>query len=720
MEDKILNLIKKAMTIEEIKVALNIENSTEFKKLVKTLNLLIDKANLVIVDDKYDLAVNNGYLKGILSINKKGFGFVAVENLTEDIYIPKNEKANGLHGDLVLVKISNYTKEGLRTEGKIVKILERNCKFLIGTFLMRSNIVKLDDKIFAPSVKINNNFVEAIDLHKVKVKITDYYNGKMEGDIVEIIGHINDPGIDILSLVYKHNFSPIFPKDVLEQVSRCTEVSENELQNRADLRDKMFITIDGADAKDLDDAVCLEKINGNYLLSVSIADVSHYVKEGSVLDKEALKRSTSVYLVDRVVPMLPHKLSNGICSLNPNVDRLTLTCEMEIDSSGKVINHRIYQSVINSKYRMTYENVSGILKGDKEIQNKYAEITHLFYQMNKLKKVLNKRRDSRGSINFETIEPKIIVDEKGFPTEIIIKERGESEKIIEEFMLVANETIAEHFHWLDLPFIYRVHEEPNQTKLRTLLRLTSTLGYHIKGTANGIHQTALQELLKEIENKPEAKVINTLMIRSMAKAKYSEQSLGHYGLATNFYTHFTSPIRRYPDLIVHRLIREYLVKEKVTALNIKHFDLLIPEIAVQTSKKERDAISCERDVVSLKMTEYMVDKVGEEFKSVVSSVTSFGIFVELDNGVEGLVHINDMKDDYYEFHQDRYILLGKRTKKMYTIGNIVKVRCLNANVNEARIDFEIVLKGAANKVTAKEGKNYAKGKRKRSHPKQKS
>ncbi|XMB67349.1 ribonuclease R [Mycoplasmatota bacterium zrk1] len=722
MKERLLELITKPTTIEELKNVLAITDASNFKLLVKSLNELEDEGYLVINGDYYDLAINHGVYIGELTINKKGFGFLETESLKDDIYIPKSDLSNAMHRDKVLVKVTRDKGHGLKTEGKVIRILERKNEYIIGTFIENrdNGYVKPDDSIFAKRIQIvKKKSLGAVTNHKVRVKIVDYFKDLIKGEVVEILGHKNDPGMDILSIVYKHHFRPEFPKEVLKEIEDINEVSEYDLDNRVDLRDKLFITIDGADAKDLDDAVCLERKGENFVLSVSIADVSYYVKEDSKLDKEALKRSTSVYLVDRVIPMIPHKLSNGICSLNPNVDRLTLTCEMELDKHGTVINHDIYQSVINSKYRMTYTEVNDILKGDKETQTKYANIVSLFYDMNRLAKVLNSRRSKRGSINFETNEPKILVDETGFPIEIFVRDREDSEKLIEEFMLVANETVAEHFHWLNYPFIYRVHEEPNEDKLKNLFKLTGMLGFKVKGTTNSVHPSALQDLLKSIEGLPEERVINTLMLRSMAKAKYSNQSLGHYGLASKFYTHFTSPIRRYPDLMVHRLIREFIINENVDRRSIKHYDLIMPEIANQTSKKERDAVNCERDVDSMKMAEYMIDKVGQEFEGIVSSVTSFGMFVEVDRAIEGLVHINDMKDDYYEYHQDRYILVGRRSKKVYTIGDKVKIKCINANKEEAKIDFELI-SGKERRARRTEGERNAQRRGKNNRSKQKS
>ena len=680
MKEKIISKINKMTSIQELqKIA---GNSGDFKELIKALNELVDDGYLIQKGDNYDLAKNHNIYAGIITINKKGFGFVETE-MPDDIFVPMREVNNAMHSDKVLVQVV-HKAHGLKAEGKVLRVIKRNNPELIGIY--KDGVVIPDNSLYS-SCKIEGHH-SAVNGHKVIVRITDYYNNILKGNIQEIIGHSNDPGIDIISLIFKHKFNPEFPQRVLDETTSINE--ETELGNRTDLRDKMFITIDGADAKDLDDAVCLERNGDLYKLYVSIADVTHYVTENSELDKEALKRSTSVYLVDRVVPMLPHKLSNGICSLNPHVDRLTLTCEMDVDANGKVVNHTIYESVINSKYRMTYKDVNLVLNGDIDATTKYAEITHLFHDMNKLRGILNDRRQKRGSINFETNDPMIIVDKTGKPIDVVLRHREESEKIIEEFMLLANETVAEHFHWMELPFIYRIHDEPDESKLNGLIKLTKMLGFDIKGVQNGVHPQILQELLHEVESKPGAHAINTMMLRSMAKAKYSEVSSGHFGLATEFYAHFTSPIRRYPDLMVHRLIRTFLVNKDLSKKNIKHYELLMPEIASQTSRRERDAISCERDVTSMKMAEYMMDHIDEKFDGIVSSVTGFGMFVELLNGVEGLVHINDMKDDYYEYLQDRYILLGRRTKKVYTIGDQIKVKCINANKKEAKVDFMLV------------------------------
>lgn len=449
------------------------------------------------------------------------------------------------------------------------------------------------------------------------------------------------------------------------------------------------MTIDGDDAKDLDDAISLKKLdNGNYQLGVHIADVSYYVEEGSALDKEAINRGTSIYLVDRVIPMLPHKLSNGICSLNPNVDRFTISCIMEINGKGKVIDHKIIPSIIHSSYRMTYNNVNKILDGDFPLQQQYKDVVPMFFLMEELAMILRKARDQRGSIDFDVNEGKVIVDKNGKAIDVVLRQRGTSDKIIEEFMLKANETIAEHFKWLDLPFIYRVHEYPKEKKLTQFQSIIKPLGYTIKGSLGNIYPKELSKIVEMSKGTDEHTIISTLLLRCMQKARYDEQCLGHYGLADEYYTHFTSPIRRYPDLLVHRLIRNYLFEERFD--KAKHFDKIIPQLAEQSSNMERRAIDIEREVEDMKMAEYMSHHIGEEFEGMISSVTSFGFFVELPNTIEGLVHISDLLDDYYVYDEKTLMLVGERTKKQFKISDKVKVRVVSCNTKEKTIDFELV------------------------------
>lgn len=519
-----------------------------------------------------------------------------------------------------------------------------------------------------------------------------------EGEIETILGHKNDPGIDILSVIHKHGLPGDFPADAMEQASSTPDtIDEKDLKDRRDLRDQVIVTIDGADAKDLDDAVTVTKLDdGSYKLGVHIADVSHYVTENSPIDKEALERGTSVYLVDRVIPMIPHRLSNGICSLNPKVDRLTLSCEMTINSQGQVTEHEIFQSVIKTTERMTYSDVNQILvDDDEELKQKYEPLVPMFKDMERLAQILRDKRMNRGAVDFDFKEAKVLVDEEGAVKDVVIRERSVAEKLIEEFMLVANETVAEHFHWMNVPFIYRIHEEPNAEKLQKFLEFVTTFGYVVKGTAGDIHPRALQSILDAVRDRPEETVISTVMLRSMKQAKYDPQSLGHFGLSTEFYTHFTSPIRRYPDLIVHRLIRTYLINGKVDEATQEKWAERLPDIAEHTSTMERRAVDAERETDDLKKAEYMLDKIGEEFDGMISSVTNFGMFVELPNTIEGLVHVSFMTDDYYRFDEQHFAMIGERTGNVFRIGDEITVKVVDVNKDERNIDFEIVgMKGS--------------------------
>ncbi|MDF2699466.1 MAG: ribonuclease [Haloplasmataceae bacterium] len=702
MKNQILELINnpnyERMTLNEIAALINVVEAEAFKELVKTFVSLEDDYILYRdKNDRYDLLERFGFKKGVLQVHKKGFGFVTlVDDDSKDVFIPKTAMNGAMNKDVVLLTISKR-KSGNNLEGEIIKVIERGMTSTIGVYQEDKNVgyVTSDDNRFTSKIIINkNNSKGAMPDHKVKVEIIKFLeNNIVEGKIVEILGHKNDPGIDILSVVYKHGLSTIFSEMALEQAEHIKdEVTEEDFKGRRDLRDQLIVTIDGEDAKDLDDAVTVTKLeNGNYKLGVHIADVSYYVRENDWIDKEAFKRGTSVYLVDRVIPMIPHRLSNGICSLNPNVNRLVISCEMEINQIGDVVKYEIFPGVIKTVERMTYTNVNNILvHHDKEVMKRYEYLLPMFNAMNELFDILNKRRKKRGAINFETNEARIIVDEFGKPYDVKLRTRDVAEKIIEEFMLAANETIAENFHWLNYPFIYRVHESPKEEKLKRFFQLLNALGYVVKGRENTVHPKAFQEILEKVENQKEAAVINTMLVRSMAKAKYSEQSLGHYGLATKFYTHFTSPIRRYPDTIVHRLIRELLFETKTDENNLERWTVLIKDIALQTSKCERTAVDCERDVDDMKKAEYMQDKIGQEFEGIISSVTNWGIYVELPNTIEGLVHVLDMTDDYYDFDEKTMSLIGERTKKIYRIGDEVKVKVSAANKEEGEIDFEIV------------------------------
>ena len=685
-----------AMTIEELVEYLQIEGPEGFKQFVKLMVALEDEGIVVrSKNDRYDLARELGFYKGIISMHPKGFGFVAIDDM-DDVYIRSEDLKGALHKDTVLVKILPSSK-GDSLEGEVVQVLERGMKEFIGTYyeIKQVGYVKPDNSRYHAVIAIPKNKSKgAVKDHKVRVRTIDYLeNNVVKAEVLEILGHKNDPGIDILSVVYKYDIVPEFAPDALAQAAAIpNELDADSYKGRRDLRGETIVTIDGDDAKDLDDAVHVRKLdNGNYLLGVSIADVSYYVTEGSPLDREAYFRGTSVYLVDRVIPMIPHRLSNGICSLNPQVDRLTITCEMEISPQGEVVSHEIFPSVINTTERMTYNHVNLILKGeDQEILKRYEELVPLFEDMYELSKILRESRHERGSIDFDLDEAKIIVDEYGFPTGVELRDRGIAERIIEDFMLAANETVAEHFHWMDVPFIYRVHEHPKPEKLERFYKLARALGYEIKGTKDHVHPKALQMITEAVQGKPEHAAINTMMLRSLQKAKYSEESLGHFGLAAEYYTHFTSPIRRYPDLIVHRLIRRYLFEQDLSNETITYYNGIMPEIGQQTSKRERDAIDAEREVEDMKKAEYMTQFIDEEFEGVISSVTKWGMYVELPNTVEGLVHVNDLTDDFYEFDEDNLALVGRRTKTVYKLGDVVKVVVAAASKEERTIDFQLV------------------------------
>ena len=685
-----------AMTIDELVEYLQIEGTEGFKQFVKLMVSLEDEGIVVrSKNDRYDLARDLGYYKGIISIHPKGFGFVEIDDM-DDVYVRSEDLNGALHKDTVLVKILP-TSKGDSLEGEIAQVLERGMTEFIGTYyeIKQVGYVKPDNSRYHAVVAIPKNKSKgAVKDHKVRVRIVDYLeNNVVKAEVTEILGHKNDPGIDILSVVYKYDIVPEFSKEALQQAAEIpNEPDPESYKGRRDLRGETIVTIDGDDAKDLDDAVHVRMLdNGNYLLGVSIADVSYYVTEGSPLDREAFFRGTSVYLVDRVIPMIPHRLSNGICSLNPQVDRLTITCEMEISPEGDVVSHEIFPSIIKTTERMTYNHVNRILIDENpELCERYEALVPTFKLMYDLSKILREKRHDRGSIDFDLEESKIVVDEYGFPIDVVLREREIAERIIEDFMLAANETVAEHFHWMDVPFIYRVHEHPKPEKLERFYKLARALGYEIKGTKDHVHPKALQMITEAVHGKPEHAAISTMMLRSLQKARYSEESLGHFGLAAEFYTHFTSPIRRYPDLIVHRLIRRYLFDQDLSKETLDYYAATMPEIGEQTSKRERDAIDAEREVEDMKKAEYMTQFIDEEFEGVISSVTKWGMYVELPNTVEGLVHVNDLTDDYYEFDEDNLALIGRRTKTIYKIGDIVKVVVVAASKEERTIDFQLV------------------------------
>lgn len=705
LQQRLLELMKsqeyKPMTVSEIEDVFGMIEAEEFKELVKTL-VKMEAQGYVVRSraNRYGLPERMNLLRGRFIGHAKGFGFVAPEEEgMDDIFIPPHEINGALNGDTVLIRVLNESS-GDRREGTITKIVERSKTTFVGTYQANRGfgfVIPDDKKLNMDIYVAKEDTLGAVDGHKVVVEVTAWPDEikSASGMVTKILGHKNDPGVDILSILYKYDIPPEFPQEVVDAAGQVSdEVSEQDLIGRRDLRNEVIVTIDGADAKDLDDAVTVTKnADGTYKLGVHIADVSHYVAEGSVLDQEAYERATSVYLTDRVIPMIPHRLSNGICSLNPQVDRLTLSCEMTIDGSGQVVQHEIFQSVINTTERMTYTDVYKILEEPDEhpeLLQRYDQLVPMFQQMAELAAILRQKRMARGAIDFDFKESKVLVNEEGWPTDIVLRERTVAERLIEEFMLAANETIAEHFHWMELPFLYRIHEDPKPEKLQRFFEFVTNFGLVIKGTGNSVHPKALQEIIRSIEGMPEEPVISTMLLRSLQQAKYYPESLGHFGLSTDYYTHFTSPIRRYPDLIVHRLIRTYLINGDTSKETVFKWQQAMDEIADHTSERERRAVEAERDTDALKKAQFMFDKIGEEFVGMVSSLTNFGMFVELPNTVEGLVHISNMTDDYYRFDDRQMVLIGERTGRQFHIGDEVTVRVANVVIEESSIDFEVV------------------------------
>ncbi|OEH87039.1 ribonuclease R [Desulfuribacillus stibiiarsenatis] len=688
------------MTVDELYESFDGEDSEDLKDLMKLLNDLESEGKVIRTRaNTYGLPDRMNLVVGKVQAHAKGFCFVMSEDKSyPDIYVSSENTNNAMHKDRVLVRLLS-TKEGARQEGQIIRIIERANKLVVGTFFSSRNygFVVPDDKrlankdIFIPKEEI----LDAQDGYKVVIEITQYPEGRnsAEGKIIEVLGHINTPGVDILSVIRKHGIPEKFPPEALAEAEQVPDtISEAELEGRKDLRNKKIVTIDGEDAKDLDDAVSIEKLeNGNFLLGVSIADVSYYVKEDSALDQEAFRRGNSTYLVDRVIPMLPERLSNGICSLNPRVDRLTMTCEMEINEEGKVVRYEIFPSVIRTQERMTYTNVRKIVEDqDPELMERYSDLVEELMMLAQLKDILRNRRMERGAIDFDFEETKIIVDLEGKPIDLVKRERSTAEKIIEECMLIANETVAEHFHWLNIPFIYRVHEDPAMEKLFAFNEFVHNFGYFLRGLSNKVHPKALQQIIEQVSGTNEEKIINTVLLRSMKQARYDVESIGHFGLAAQYYTHFTSPIRRYADLIVHRMIRKTLTSPAMSDQSLSKLAKKLQVIGEQTSERERISIDAERETNDLKKVEYMEDRVGEEFDGIVTSVANFGMFVELENSVEGMVHISYLTDDYYNYHEKAYSLIGERTGRTYRIGDPVRVRLIKASKQERTLDFSVI------------------------------
>jgi len=705
IKEKIVEFMRESayspMLEEELISALEVEKKE--KQVFAQLLVEMEQEGLIIKTRKkrYGVPERMGLIVGRLESHSRGYGFVVSElEEVRDVFIPSNFMNGGMNRDKVIARISDTGTNSKKSEGEIIRILERANSEVVGTYEDSRNFgfVVPDDKklsmdIFIP--KAERNGAKTGD--KVVCEITKWPEARRnpEGIIVEVLGHKDSVGTDILAIMRQYKLDPDFPEEVMNEVNEIPEeIPQDEIKRRRDLRDLKMVTIDGADAKDLDDAVSVEKLsNGNYRLGVHIADVAHYVREGTELDNEAVKRATSVYLVDRVIPMLPKKLSNGVCSLNPHIDRLTLTCFMEIDSKGRVVNHEILESVIKINERMVYEDVSKILESSEpELMDRYKDLIDDFKTMEELFKILNKRRDDRGAIDFDFPESKVILDEKGKPIEIKKYERRVANRIIEEFMLVCNETVSEHYHSIDAPFVYRIHEEPSLERIEEFNKFIHNFGYHLKGLTEEIHPKMLQDLLKKIEGTKEEVLINTLMLRSLRKARYAPNNLGHFGLAAKFYSHFTSPIRRYPDLMIHRIIKEHL-QGKLTGKRAEKLKGTVAYISDQSSARERVADEAERETVDLKKAEYMQERIGEVFDGIVSGITSFGMFVELGNTIEGMVRLSSLVDDYYIYNSEHHSLTGERSKKTYRIGDEVTIQVARVDIMQKEIDFNLIEKG---------------------------
>ena len=680
------------MKLKELAILLNVPKEQR-EELKQVLNLLLAEGK-ISVSKKGKFGKAEAFaLVGVFSGNARGFGFVAIEGQEEDVFIPADRTGGALHGDKVQIVIDSERRGG-RPEGTVVRILEHANETLVGTyqkgkgygFVVPDN-QKISKDIFIPQGCDQG----AVSGHKVMVKIKDFgekKGKKPEGVITEILGHIHDPGVDILSIVRAYDLPEEFPGAVKTQLKQIPdEVTKDSWAGRKDLRDLPTVTIDGEEAKDLDDAISIERAGDGYLLGVHIADVSHYVQEHTPLDEEAFKRGTSVYLVDRVIPMLPHKLSNGICSLNEGEDRLALSCLMEIDSQGNVTGHEIAETVIRSDRRMTYTAVNAIVTDhDPQVTAEYAEFAEMFLLMKELADILRKKRHARGSIDFDFPESKIVLDEKGKPLEIKAYERNAATRIIEDFMLLANETVAEDYFWQELPFLYRTHDKPDEDRMKRLGTFINNFGYVLRMPGGQVYPKEIQKLLDKVEGTPEELLISRLTLRSMKQAKYTTENTGHFGLAARYYTHFTSPIRRYPDLQIHRIIKESL-HGGLTGKRISHYEKILPQVAVQTSALERRADEAERETDKLKKVQYMERFIGQEFEGVISGVTSWGFYVELPNTVEGLVHISELRDDYYVFLEERYELSGEMTGKTYKLGQTIRVQLTGCDRFSKTLDF---------------------------------
>lgn len=703
-EQKILDLMKddeyRPMKAKEIAMIMRVPKK-EYNDFLEALGKLelefkIEKNR----KNRYKITEKT-YYDGIYRKNQKGFGFVRIEGQDDEIYISKENSLNALNGDRVLIEILEEKNKVKNAEGRVAKILKHEKDTIVGIFQNNKTFgfVIPDDKNFGTDIYISkNNFGKARNNHKVLVKITKYpQKGKnAEGKIIEVLGNVNEAGVDMLSLIKEHSLPSTFPDEVVQEAKKCgNQVDKKDIPNRIDLRGQTIFTIDGADAKDLDDAVKVSKLeNGNYRLDVHIADVSYYVKENSLLDQEALIRGTSIYMLGRVIPMLPRELSNGICSLNAGEDRFTLSCSMEINEKGNVVSSEVYKAIINVTERMTYEDVQKIIDAsDKEVMKRYETYIQEFKLMEELALILKNKRMEQGYLNLDIPESKIDLDIDGRVTNISKYETSFANEIIEQFMLSANETIAEKFFWLDAPFIYRVHEEPDLEKVQELNKFLFNFGMKIKANKDNIYPKEFSKILEEIKGKEEEKVVSNLVLRTLKVARYEAENKGHFGIASKYYCHFTSPIRRYPDLFIHRIISKYLEENyDVSQKWVETYKQEAIDRAKQSSEREKIATQVEREAEDIKKAEYMESRIGEEYEGIVSSITSFGMFVELENTVEGLIRFENLDDEYFIYDEDRKRLIGERTNITYKIGDKVKIRVISANKLLRQIDFEIISK----------------------------
>ena len=701
MKEEILSYLreKKEASIDELAQGLGKEKAKDFRNLVKTISEMERKRQLAFSDaGKIQLRKEKQMLtlKGIFHAHKNGFGFVTLNEEEDDLFIGRNDVNYAIDGDTVEVAITKVAdrSKGTSAEAKVIDVLEHSLKTAVGQLILdeekpkyagyiRSKNQKISQPIYIkkPALILDGTEILKVEIDKYPTKKHDFF----VANVLDVVGHKDDPGIDVLEVFESMDIVSEFPERVLKEASTIPEaLSEKDFEGHLDLRNEITFTIDGADAKDLDDAVHIKKLeNGHFELGVHIADVSYYVKEGSELDKEALNRATSVYVIDRVVPMLPERLSNGICSLNPNVDRLTQSAIMEIDQKGQVVKHTITQTIIKTTFRMTYSDVNDMIVGDEEKRAAFKVILPSVEAMVELHTILERMRYKRGALNFDTKEAKILVNKTGRPVDIILRQRGLAERMIESFMLVANETVAEHFATLNLPFIYRIHEEPKAEKVQKFIDYASTFGVRVYGTANSMSQSALQDIMKAVQGQPYEEVLSMMLLRSMQQARYSEHNHGHYGLAAEFYTHFTSPIRRYPDLLVHRMVRDYGHSKEIA----EHFEQVIPDIASQSSSRERRAIEAEREVEAMKKAEFMEEFVGEEFDGIVSSVVKFGLFVELPNTVEGLIHVTNLPE-FFHYNERNLTLQGEKSGVVFRVGQQIHIKLVRADKATGEIDFE--------------------------------